>query len=406
MTKICFYFQVHQPFRLKEYSFLEIGAHKLYGNAELNKSIVQRIAKHCYLPTNQLLLNLIELYGNRFKIAFSISGTALEQFEKYCPEVIASFQTLVNTGNVELLNETYYHSLASVHHQEEFVTQVRLHQEKIEEAFGVKPKVFRNTELIYNESLVKMLQPFRFKAILCEGIEEYLDGKSPNFVYQSGGENRIPLLLRNRQLSDDISFRFSDISSKDYPLTAEKYAQKLHQLQGSAEIVNLFMDYETFGEHQWEDTGIFNFLRHLPQELLKHPDNDFKTPSEAIRTYNPVSELDIHSPVSWADIERDTSAWDGNDMQKSAINEIYLMEEAIKKSKDQKLINDWRRLQISDHFYYMCTKWFNDGDVHKYFNPYDNPYDAFITFMNIVNDINFRLKEHSDKNNLKKEVVV
>ncbi len=394
MTKICFYFQVHQPFRLKEYSFLEIGAHKLYGNAELNKSIVQRIAKHCYLPTNQLLLNLIELYGNRFKIAFSISGTALEQFEKYCPEVIASFQTLVNTGNVELLNETYYHSLASVHHQEEFVTQVRLHQEKIEEAFGVKPKVFRNTELIYNESLVKMLQPFRFKAILCEGIEEYLDGKSPNFVYQSGGENRIPLLLRNRQLSDDISFRFSDISSKDYPLTAEKYAQKLHQLQGSAEIVNLFMDYETFGEHQAKETGIFQFLERLPEAVLQKRGFQFLTPSEIVDRLPPRTVYHVPDYTSWADKSRDLSTWLGNTLQREIAEKIYSLHHKVTHKRSKKLLDTWRKLQTSDHLYYMSTKREEDGEVHAYFRHFESAYDAYITYKNILEDFEEQVTEY------------
>jgi len=245
-----------------------------------------------------------------------------------------------------------------------------------------------------------------YKGILAEGADHILGWRSPNFIYTPKTTSRIKLLLKNYKLSDDIAFRFSDKGWKEWPLTVDKYTNWVNAVNGNGNVVNLFMDYETFGEHQWEDTGIFNFLRHLPQELLKHPDNDFKTPSEAIKAYNPVAELDIHSPVSWADVERDTSAWDGNDMQKSAINEIYQIEDAIKKSKDKKLINDWRKLQTSDHFYYMCTKWFNDGDVHKYFNPYDNPYDAFITFMNILNDMNFRLKEHSEKNILKKEVLV
>jgi len=278
-----------------------------------------------------------------------------------------------------------------------------LHNKKIRSLFKQNPSIFRNTELVYNNELANFVESMGYKGILAEGADHILGWRSPNFIYRPKTTSRIKLLLKNYKLSDDVAFRFSDRSWKEWPLTVDKYASWINAVNGNGNLVNLFMDYETFGEHQWADTGIFNFLRYLPQELLKHPDNDFKTPSEAVKTYNPVAELDIHSPVSWADIERDTSAWDGNDMQKSAINEIYLIEEAIKKSNDKKLINDWRNLQTSDHFYYMCTKWFNDGDVHKYFNPYDNPYDAFITFMNILNDINFRLKEH---NTLKKEVVV
>ncbi len=257
---------------------------------------------------------------------------------------------------------------------------IRLHS-----LFKQNPSIFRNTELVYNNELANFVESMGYKGILAEGADHILGWRSPNFIYTPKTTSRIKLLLKNYKLSDDVAFRFSDRSWKEWPLTVDKYTSWINAVNGNGNLVNLFMDYETFGEHQWADTGIFDFLRHLPQELLKHPDNDFKTPSEAIKTYNPVAELDIHNPISWADIERDTSAWDGNDMQ------------------DKKLINDWRNLQTSDHFYYMCTKWFNDGDVHKYFNPYDNPYDAFITFMNILNDINFRLKEN---NTLKKEVVV
>ena len=401
MVSICFYFQVHQPYRLRNYNVFEIGKSHSYTNKQKNLDILKKVAEKCYLPTNKLMLDLLNKH-EEFKISYSFSGIILEQFEELMPDVLQSFRDLVDTGKVEILDETYYHSLAFLHSKPEFKDQVILHNKKIRSLFRQNPCIFRNTELVYNNELANFVESMGYKGILAEGADHVLGWRSPNFIYTPKTASGIKLLLKNYKLSDDVAFRFSDKSWKEWPLTVDKYVSWVNDVNGNGNLVNLFMDYETFGEHQWADTGIFNFLRHLPQELLKHPDNDFKTPSEAIKTYNPVSELDIHSPVSWADIERDTSAWDGNDMQKSAINEIYLIEEAIKKSKDKKLINDWRKLQTSDHFYYMCTKWFNDGDVHKYFNPYDNPYDAFITFMNILNDINFRLKEH---NTLKKEVV-
>jgi len=403
MVSVCFYFQVHQPFRLRNYSIFDIGKNTNYFDEKKNKEVMQKVAGKCYLPTNKTMLDLINKHDGRFKISYSISGVALEQFEKYAPEVLDSFMDLNDTGCVEFLNETYYHSLSFLYSKEEFREQIKLHQKKIKSLFKQTPTVFRNTELIFNNELANFIQKMGYNGILAEGADHILGWRSPNFIYTAKTAPRLKMLLKNYKLSDDIAFRFSNQGWKEWPLTVEKYTRLLNAANGNGNLMNLFMDYETFGEHQWKDTGIFDFLRHLPEEILKHPDNNFMTPSEAIKKYEPVSELDIHSPVSWADIERDTSAWDGNKMQQSAINKIYLIEGMIKKSKNKKLIEMWRKLQTSDHFYYMCTKWFNDGDVHKYFNPYENPYDAFITFMNILNDVNLRLGE---KNILKKEVVV
>ena len=403
MVSVCFYFQVHQPFRLRNYSIFDIGKNTNYFDEKKNKEVMQKVAGKCYLPTNKTMLDLINKHDGRFKISYSISGVALEQFEKYAPEVLDSFMDLNDTGCVEFLNETYYHSLSFLYSKEEFREQIKLHQKKIKSLFKQTPMVFRNTELIFNNELANFIQKMGYNGILAEGADHILGWRSPNFIYTAKTAPRLKMLLKNYKLSDDIAFRFSNQGWKEWPLTVEKYTRWLNAANGNGNLMNLFMDYETFGEHQWKDTGIFDFLRHLPEEILKHPDNNFMTPSEAIKKYEPVSELDIHSPVSWADIERDTSAWDGNKMQQSAINKIYLIEGMIKKSKNKKLIEMWRKLQTSDHFYYMCTKWFNDGDVHKYFNPYENPYDAFITFMNILNDVNLRLGE---KNILKKEVVV
>ncbi len=393
MVSICFYFQVHQPNRLREYSIFDIGNNSDYFDEKKNEEIMRKVAGKCYLPTNNLMLSLIEKYKGKFKINFSISGTAIEQFEKYAPEVLESFKRLNKTGCVEFLNETYHHSLAFIYSKEEFRKQVRMHRKKIKELFGQEPEVFRNTELIFNNELAREAEKMGFKGILGEGADHILKGRSPNFIYRPKTSQKIKLLLKNYKLSDDIAFRFSNRGWKEYPLTAEKYTQWINSINGNGNVINLFMDYETFGEHQWEDTGIFKFMRKLPEEILKHPDNEFVNISETIKKYSPVGEIDIHSFVSWADIERDLSAWVGNKLQESSLNELYRIEKYIKATKDKKLIDEWRKLTTSDHFYYMCTKWFNDGDVHKYFNPYDSPYNGFIAFTNILNDMVLRVKD-------------
>ncbi len=397
MVSICFYFQVHQPFRLRRYSVFDIGRNHNYFDEHKNQQIIHKIARKCYLPTNQIMLDLINRTNGKFKISYSLTGCVIEQFEKYAPEVLESFQKLADTGNVEFLSETYHHTLASIFSKKEFIAQVNIHQKRIKELFGQKPLVFRNTELIFNNELANTVQNLGFKGILAEGADHVLGWRSPNFLYTPKTAPKLKVLLKNYKLSDDIAFRFSERSWSEWPLTTEKYAAWVNSINGNGNIVNLFMDYETFGEHQWEDKGIFEFLKQLPYELLKHPDNDFATTSEAIKRYKPVAELDIHHIVSWADIERDLSAWLGNRMQQEAVKEIYALENDIKTFGSYALLNDWRNLQISDHFYYMCTKWFNDGDVHKYFNPYDTPYEAFIAFMNILNDFKMRLKEEREQ---------
>ena len=393
MVSICFYFQVHQPYRLRKYPVFDIGHSHHYFNDAKNEEIIKKVAHKCYLPTNNLILDLIHKTNGRFKVSYSMTGMVLEQFEQHQPEVIDSFKELVKTGCVELLDETYYHSLAFLYSKEEFKNQIKMHTTKIKELFKVKPAIFRNTELIYNNELASFIEKLGYKGILVEGADHILGWRSPNFVYRPKTTTKIKLLLKNYKLSDDIAFRFGEKSWSEYPLTAPKFAQWVNKVNGNGNLVNLFMDYETFGEHQWEDKGIFEFLKHLPAEILKNPDNDFVTPSEAIKRYDAVAELDIHHPISWADIERDLSAWCGNKMQQEALRLLYLLEARIKQSKDRQLLEDWRKLQTSDNFYYMCTKWFNDGDVHKYFNPYDSPYDGFIAFMNILNDVDARLKQ-------------
>lgn len=398
MASICFYFQVHQPFRVKDYRVFDIGRDSEYFNDESersinNKKILNKVANKCYLPANAVLLELLNKYPE-FKISFSFSGVFLEQLEMFSPETLVSFQKLVATGRAEVLEETYYHSLSFLYSPEEFRRQVKMHREKVQELFGVTPTVFRNTELIYNNALAMEVEKMGYKGIIAEGADHVLGWRSPNFLYKPKGTDHIKLLLKNYRLSDDIAFRFSSKDWADFPLTAPKFAQWANQVNGNGQIINLFMDYETFGEHQWEDTGIFNFLRHLPEEIYKHPDNDFITPSEAIERYEPAAELDVHNYMSWADVERDLSAWLSNPMQHDAIKTVYALEEEVLSTCDNKLIDDWRKLQTSDHFYYMCTKWFNDGDVHKYFNPYNTPYEAFIAYMNALQDLRLRVIGH------------
>ncbi len=397
MPSVCFYFQVHQPFRIKKYSVFDVGRdHNYFDDENLKekgtRAVIEKVARKCYLPTNEILLDLIR-HNPEFKISYSFSGTALEQMERFAPEVLESFVKLVKTGNVEVLDETHYHSLSFFYSDEEFIRQIEQHRKKIKEIFNYEPKVFRNTELAYNNELAMLIEGLGYKGIIAEGWEHYLGHRSCNFLYKPKGANKIKLLLKNYKLSDDIAFRFSNRGWTEYPLYAPKFSQWINSINGCGHTVNLFMDYETFGEHQWEDSGIFNFLRALPEELLKHPDNNFKTPSELVDLYDAMDEIDIHNILTWADTERDLSAWTGNSMQKSALKKIYELEEDVINSEDEKLVDDWRKMQTSDHFYYMCTKWFSDGDVHKYFSPYESPYEAFISYMNVLNDFKLRLEK-------------
>lgn len=398
MASVCFYFQVHQPFRIKRFRFFDIAQNHTYFGEDAdtdlnNKKILHKVAQKCYLPMNDLLYRLIKKYP-KFKVSFSISGVALEQFEKYAPEVIESFQKLVKTGNVELISETYYHSLSFLYSRSEFRSQIELHKGTLNRLFKYEPTVFRNTELIFNNDLAHEIEKMGYKGIIAEGADFILGWKSPNFIYRPKGCKRLKLLVKNYKLSDDIAFRFSNRGWKEWPLTTEKFAHWVNQVNGNGELINLFMDYETFGEHQWADTGIFDFMEALPNEILKHPDNSFVTPSQAIEKYRSHGELDYPHFVSWADTERDLSAWLSNAIQHDAIQQVYALEEKIQHVRDAQIIDDWRKLQTSDHFYYMCTKWFADGDVHKYFNPYESPYEAFITYMNAVHDLKIRIEKH------------
>lgn len=394
MPSVCFYFQVHQPVRLRHYTVFDQNDN--YFDDYKNASICRKVASKCYLPANRLLLDLIRKCKGRFRIAYSVTGILLEQFQQYAPEVMSTFDALARTGCVEFLAETYYHSLSFLYSRDEFIEQIQKHIDAIDYFFDQKPRVFRNTELIYNNDLAALIESMnQFDAILTEGADHILGFRSSNFLYQPKGCHSLKLLLKNYSLSDDIAFRFSNRDWSQWPLTADKFAQWINNVNGNGNVVNLFMDYETLGEHQWEDTGIFNFMRHLPEEILKHPDNNFKTPSEVVQSYDTVDTIDVPHIISWADTERDLSAWLGNAMQSNAIHELYRLEKKIKATGDERLITDWRKLQVSDHFYYMCTKYFSDGDVHKYFNPYDSPYDSYINFMNVLDHLQRRCLEQA-----------
>ena len=390
---ICLYFQVHQPNRLRLYRFFDIGKDSHYYDDFANRTILRRVAQKCYLPMNALLLELIEANKGAFKVAFSISGSVLEQFDRYAPEVIESFRKLAQTGNVVFLSETYYHSLASLASPIEFKNQVLKHKAAIEHYFGVTPKAFRNTELIYSDAIGEMVHEMGFKTMLTEGARHVLGWKSPNFVYTCAQASGLKLLLKNSGLSDDIAFRFSDRGWSDWPLTGEKYLSWLKASAQNEEIVNLFMDYETFGEHQKAASGIFDFMRALPEIVINDGEFEFVTPTQAAKKHRPVGDLDVMDPISWADEERDVTAWLGNELQNDAFNKLNDQIEKLALLNDEALWSDFGHLQESDHFYYMCTKFFSDGAVHKYFNPYDTPYEAFINYMNVLSDFILRVDD-------------
>ena len=395
---ICLYFQVHQPNRLRQYRFFDIGKNSHYYDDFTNRTILRRIAQKCYLPMNELLLQQIEEQKGAFKVAFSITGTALEQFDRYCPEVLDSFKKLAATGCVEFLSETYYHSLSSLASESEFKHQVAKHKDAIEKYFGVTPTTFRNTELIYSDSIANMVGDLGFKTILTEGAKHVLGWQSPNYLYKATTKKNQKLLLRNSGLSDDIAFRFSNKGWENWPLTTDKFVSWLKS--GDGEIVNLFMDYETFGEQQAASTGIFDFMKYLPAAVLADGEFEFVTPARAARKHKPVAPLCIPDAISWADEERDTSAWLGNELQNEAFNKLYSLSEKLAILNDAELWSDFGHLQESDHFYYMCTKYFSDGAVHKYFNPYDTPFEAFINYMNVLSDFMLRVDQALEDKNL------
>lgn len=395
---ITLYLHVHQPYRVRDYSVFDTSIdHNYFNDPDTqsnhnNEKIFHKVADKSYRPMNALLEKLLH-ENPEFKVSLSITGTFIDQAQTWAPDVIESFQRLVKTGRVEIVAETYYHSLAFFYSREEFERQVEAHREKIREVFGVETNVFRNTELSYNDDLAQWADKYGFKGILAEGWDPILGWRSPNFVYRPEGTENISLLLKNYKLSDDLAFRFSNHDWKEWPLTVDKYNSWVESSIYDQPLVNLFMDYETFGEHQWEDTGIFTFFGEFVSRWLQNPDNTFYTVSEAIDVNKPVDTVSMPQTVTWADTERDLSAWLGNSMQHEAMRYLYALESDVLRSNDGELISDWRKLQTSDHAYYMCTKYFNDGDVHAYFSPYSSPYDAFLYYLNAIRDVRWRLHE-------------
>ena len=395
---ITLYLHVHQPYRVRDYSVFDTSIDHNYFNApdpmsdQNNQKILNKVAEKSYRPMNALLEKMLNEHPE-FKVSLSISGTFIDQALAWAPDVIESFQRLVATGQVEIVSETYYHSLAFFYSREEFVRQVEAHKSKIREIFGVETSVFRNTELAYNDELAQWADEYGFKGILAEGWDPVLGWRSPNFVYRPEGTQDISLLLKNYKLSDDLAFRFSNRGWEEWPLTVDKYSSWIESSIHDQPLVNLFMDYETFGEHQWEDTGIFTFFESFVDRWLENPDNTFYTVSEAIAANEPADVVSMPQTVTWADTERDLSAWLGNSMQHEAMRYLYALEDDILRSSDEELISDWRKLQTSDHAYYMCTKYFTDGDVHAYFSPYNSPYDAFLYYLNAIRDVRWRLHE-------------
>ena len=403
MKTVCLYFQVHQPWRLKVYRFFNIGKDHNYLDDFTNRAIMQKVARQCYLPMNALLLKLIKENKGAFKCSFSITGSAVEQFRAYAPEVLDSFRALAETGCVEFLAETYSHSLAALASKEDFVEQVKLHSKMIKDEFGKKPVAFRNTELIYSDQIGEMVAGLGFKTILAEGAKHVMGWKSPNYIYTNAIDNSLRVLLRNYKLSDDIAFRFSNQGWDQYPLTADKFASWVKEENG--EVINLFMDYETFGEHQKADTGIFDFMKAMPGAVLGQGDICFATVSEAAKAYQPVGVLHCPHVMSWADEERDVTAWLGNELQNEAFSKLYALKDKVKALKSADYEYVWNFMQTSDHFYYMATKWLSDGDVHSYFNPYGSSYEAFINYMNVLSDFEIEVdKALAAKKSRKKAV--
>jgi|WetSurMetagenome_2_1015567.scaffolds.fasta_scaffold00006_108 alpha-amylase len=401
---ICFYFQVHQPFRLRRYRFFDLGHDHYYYDDFSNESILRKVADKCYLPANKILLDLIQKHKGKFKFTFSLSGIVINQFRLYAPEVLESFRQLAETGMVEFLSETNSHSLSSLKSRPQFEQQVEAHRDMIRKFLGVETTSFRNTELIYSDQIGSWVADMGFKSMLTEGAKHVLGWKSPNYLYCNAVNPRLKVLLRNFVLSDDIAFRFSNKQWSAWPLTADKYASWLNKLAPKSELVNIFLDYETFGEHNWSETGIFDFLQHMPGAILKKTPFKFMTPSEVADSLQPVSAINVPSPISWADEERDITAWLGNEMQVAALDKLYELSERVSKCNDEHIIKDWQYLQSSDHFYYMATKFFSDGAVHAYFNPYETPYDAFMNYMNVLSDFEIRVRKFFPTTNEQEQI--
>ncbi len=406
---ISFYFKVHQPYRLKRYDIFRIGQDDDYFNEPWNeefpiwenrlsnRAMIEKTSRKCYRPANQMMLELLKEHPD-LKVSYSLSGVYIEQLKKWAPDVLDSFKKLADTGQVEFLGETYYHSLSFLADKEEFEYQVKKQEKVLRDTFGVTPTIFSNTEAAYNNQIGEWAAELGYQGVLTEGADRILEWRSPNFIYHHPQEPALKLLLKNYKLSDDIAFRFHDAEWAGWPLTAEKFAGWMNAHHGQAQSINLAMDYETLGEHQWEESGIFEFFRHLPAELKRHPDTRFAHHAELAQHHKSMEAIDVPDFITWADTERDLSAWQENAMQQTALRKLHRLKNKVMASNSKSLQESWRRLQTSDHFYYMCTKWWNDGDVHKYFSPHGSPYDAFAYFMNALNDLEMRCAQSHDHN--------
>ncbi len=398
MRSIVLYMHMHQPYRVKHYNIFSVGhdhdyfTEKDWYAGTNNQRIFEKVAKKSYIPMLAQLADCIEKYPG-FKFSLSITGDFIEQARAWVPEIITAIKELIATGHVEIAGETYYHSLAFFYDREEFAAQVEKHRNLVRELFGCEPKVFRNTELAYNNDLAKWCEAQGYKGVLAEGWDKVLDGRAPNVVYQPEGCKDLKLLCKNYKLSDDIAFRFVDKSWSEWPLSTDKYISWLEGSAKDGQLINLFMDFETFGENIWEDTGIFNFFDELVAKWSKDPENNFLTLSEACDSMPAQDTISMPWTVTWADEARDLSAWLGNSMQHEAMRNLYDLRNDVLATNDEELIADWRRLTTSDHSYYMSTKHLNDGSVHGYFSPYDSPFDAFLYFMNTLRDIKTRIDE-------------
>lgn len=392
MKAICFYFQIHQPYRLKRYRFFDIGNDHYYYDDFANDDIISQIAQRSYIPAAETLLKMIQESNGKFRCAISLTGVALEQLEHYVPEYIDILKKLADTGKVEFLAETYSHSLCSLTDPIEFADQVKAHDAKIKELFGVTPKVLRNTELIYCDEMAPQILAMGYKGVITEGAKHILGWKSPNYVYSAASAPKLKLLLKNDKLSDDIAFRFSNTEWSEYPLTADKYIDWIASTPGEEQIVNIFLNLEALGQLQPRESGIFQFMEALPRFAAERG-IDFMTPTEAVTKLKPVDELSILHPISWADEARDTSAWLGNKLQQEAFDKLYSVAERVRLCEDRLLKQDWDRLQASDHFFYMSTKHMADGEMHSHFSPYETPYQAFTNYMNVLADFIVRVEE-------------
>ncbi|MEM2103460.1 MAG: DUF5752 family protein [Candidatus Bathyarchaeia archaeon] len=406
MTDIVFVFEVHQPHRLRKEFFWNGELFKrvrkkeflpYYFDLTLDREIFQRACKKCYFPANQIILNLIDKHKNdkkQVKFSFSLSGTFLEQCEMFNKDLLESFKQLADTGCTEFLSQTYYHSLAGLYPEKsEFIEQVKMHRQTVKDLLGYTPRIFENTELIYNNAIAKKAEEQGFIGIYAEGAERILHGKSPNYIYKPKGCKKIKVLLRNYKLTDDVGFRFSARWWSEWPLTAEKYAGWLAAALG--QCINIFPDYETFGEHHWPETGIHEFLKHLPIEILKYEHLHMATPSEVAAKYEHVGEIDVPEhggTVSWADTNRDTSGWLGNAMQWAYYTSVKRFEPLVKESEDKDFLRIWRYFQTSDHLYYMFTAGGAPGEVHSYFNPFKTPVDAYIAAQTAILDFENRVR--------------